>query len=132
VDPRHGTQSPPLSQIGCGCISKPAGQPAWRGSFSWEQGWVSEVGVEAVAVTLVGFARNDIEERRDHLLWLEEAGRGLRGSLCASHRPDVLPPAPGLTMLIIRPVSSTSLAEQQPRWVRPLVPGALILTSFLV
>ena len=51
------------------------------GGFHRRQCRVPEVGVEAPAVDVVGFGRDDIEERRDHVFRLDEArGRRLRGS----------------------------------------------------
>jgi hypothetical protein len=86
----------------------------WRGEWV-QQGEVGvpKVGVEAPAVNVVGFARDDIEERRHHVFGLDEAGaRPLRLIVrISSAMPGVSTPAPGLTILIVRPVPSTSFAH---------------------
>ena len=83
------------------------------GGFGRRQGRVPDIGVEAPAVDVVGLARDDIEERRHHFFGLDEP-RGPAVSAHCAHllgHSGVLAPAPGLTMLIVSPVPSVSLAQ---------------------
>ena len=46
------------------------------GGFCGRKRRIPQIGVEAVAVDPVGLARDDIEQRRHHFFWFDEA-RGL-------------------------------------------------------
>ena len=94
------------------------------GSLGGRQRGVPEVGVKAPAVDLVGVARDDIEQRRHHLVGFDQA----RGAALAAHRrisaamPGVLAPAPGLTMLTeagaLGLLGPNLAATRAPPWTR--------------
>jgi hypothetical protein len=95
-----------------------------------------EVGVEAPAVDGVGLARGDAEERRHHLVGLDEV-RGAPSRLIArisSAMPGVFAPAPGLTMLTVSPVPSTLAHTSSAAFEAPQgeVCGRFIVSSLVV